>query len=169
MKVPGATFVGVATALGISVHTLTTRLRDLSVLGDMRASQLDRIARECAACDDGSHRVVVMHHNPLAGEISKRFGFKRSHAARILERFAATGVDLVLCGHDHQEAVHFIERAAGGMVVLTAGTITTMSRGKRPTSVNVIEMDAAALVVRVMIWDTARSEFAVGADRRFPR
>jgi 3',5'-cyclic AMP phosphodiesterase CpdA len=169
LRVPGATFIGVTTGHGISAHTLTKRVRDLSVLGDLRPDQIARVERHAAEGGDGEVRVVVMHHNPVAGQLSRRFGFKRAHAARILRAFTDAGVDLVLCGHDHQEAAHFVEHPVGGVLVVTAGTITTMSRGKRPTSVNVIEIDVASILVRVLIWDAGFGEFVPGPEERFAR
>ena len=62
-----------------------------------------------------------MHHNPVKGELSQRHGLKNTQ--RILGAFAEMGVDLVLCGHDHQEAVHYIEHTKRGTIISTAGTI----------------------------------------------
>ena len=42
----------------------------------------------------------------------------------MLGAFAEMGVDLVLCGHDHQEAVHYIEHTQKGTVISTAGTVS---------------------------------------------
>lgn len=165
LRIPGVTLVGVNTAQGISRHTLTKRPRDLSVIGDMRDAQIERVARKFAACEPGERRVVVMHHNPVAGEISKRLGL--AHSAYVLDRFAELRVDLVLCGHDHQEAIHFVERESHGIVVSTAGTITTRSRGGRPTSVNAIRIDERGIAVRTLVWDVARHDFVAGSERRF--
>ena len=167
LRVPGAVFVGVNTAHGISRFTLTTRPRDLSVIGDLRDEQLERAANVFAACAAGERRVVVMHHNPVAGEISGRFGLK--HAQYVLDRLAAMGADLVLCGHDHQEAVHVVEHTAGGIVVSIAGTITTRSRGGRPASLNAIEIGGDTIRVQTLVWDAARHEFTSGADHSFTR
>ena len=60
----------------------------------------------------------------------------------MLGAFAKIGVDLVLCGHDHQEAVHFIEHTQKGTVISTAGTVSSRSRGGRPSSANVITHSA---------------------------
>jgi 3',5'-cyclic AMP phosphodiesterase CpdA len=164
LRVPGATIAGINTAHGISVFTLTKRPRDLSVIGDLRDGQIDRVAREFETAARG-RRIVVMHHNPVAGEISGRYGLK--HSAYVLERFAKIGVDLVLCGHDHQEAIHYVESTAGGIVVSIAGTITTRSRGGRPASVNVVDFDENQISVRTRVWDSARREFVAGPERRF--
>jgi 3',5'-cyclic AMP phosphodiesterase CpdA len=165
LRLPGVTIVGVNTAHGISRRTLTKRPRDLSVIGDLKDAQIDRVARMFSACDEGERKVVVMHHNPVAGELSKRYGL--SHSGYVLDRFAELGVHLVLCGHDHQEAIHFVERERHGIVVATAGTISTRSRGGRPTAINAIRLDDRGVAVRTLVWDAARSDFVAGAERRF--
>ena len=82
-----------------------------------------------------------MHHNPVKGELSQRHGLKNTQ--RILGAFAEMGVDLVLCGHDHQEAVHYIEHTKRGTIISTSGTISNRSRGGRPSSVNSIRITRA--------------------------
>ena len=62
-----------------------------------------------------------MHHNPVKGELSGRHGLKNTK--KVLGAFANIGVDAVLCGHDHQEAVHYIEHTQKGTVISTAGTL----------------------------------------------
>jgi 3',5'-cyclic AMP phosphodiesterase CpdA len=161
-----AVFAGVNTAHGISRHTLTRRPRDLSVIGDLRDRQIARVRRVFEEAS-ASFRIVVMHHNPVAGEISGRYGLK--HSAHVLEAFAAMRTDLLLCGHDHQEAVHFVELTQGSVVVSIAGTLTTRSRRGRPGSVNVIELDPARIRVHTMIWDPARRAFVPGPDAAFGR
>lgn len=165
VRVPGATFVGINSAQGISVHTLTKRMRDLSVIGDLRDHQLARLEREFAQSPASDRRAVVMHHNPVAGELSRRFGFRRNHAVHILNEFARLGVSLVLCGHDHQEAAHFVETINGGTVVSIAGTITTMSRGKRPNAVNSILIEPGRIGVRSLVWNG--TVFEAREERRF--
>lgn len=166
IRLTGATIVGLNTAHGISRFTLTTRPRDLSVIGDLRDEQIDRAAHEFAFGTEG-RRIVVMHHNPVAGELSGRFGLK--HSAYVLDRFAKLGVDLILCGHDHQEAIHYVEHTTGGIVVSIAGTITTRSRGGRPASVNVIDFDDRQISVRTRVWDAAGRAFVAGPEQRFEK
>ena len=166
IRLDGATIVGVNTAHGISAFTLTMRPRDLSVIGDLRDDQIERVAHEFEYGTDG-RRIVVMHHNPVAGELSGRFGLK--HSDYVLKCFAKIHVDLILCGHDHQEAIHYVEHTTGGMIVSTAGTITTRSRGGRPASVNVIDFDDKQIAVRTRVWDSARREFVAGPERVFEK
>jgi 3',5'-cyclic AMP phosphodiesterase CpdA len=118
-----------------------------------------------APADDA--RVVVMHHNPVKGELSGRHGLKDTR--KVLGAFADMGVELVLCGHDHQEAVHYIEHTRKGTVISTAGTVSNRSRGGRPSSVNVIEIARNDITVHSLVWSSATSTFTPGPSRCFPR
>lgn len=163
----GATFVGLNTAQGVIPQTLTWNVRDISIIGHVRRSQIDHAAREFAAAPAGDLRVVVMHHNPVKGELSQRHGLK--HTRRVLGAFAEIGVDLVLCGHDHQEAVHAVGETKKGTVVSTAGTVSNRSRGGRPSSANVITVTPDALDVTTMVWSAEAGDFVPGQRRTFAR
>ncbi len=165
VRLDDAVLVGLNTAQGISTRTLTTRLRDLSVIGDLRVEQVRRARERFATAPPTACRVVVMHHNPVAGEISRRHGLRHSEEA--LGWLADAGADLVLCGHDHQEAVHLVECTSRGVVVATAGTITNRSRGGRPASVNVVTIAPSTLTVTAWVWDG--TAFVAGPSRTFPR
>ncbi|HEU4630594.1 MAG TPA: metallophosphoesterase [Gemmatimonadaceae bacterium] len=167
LRVPGAVLVGLNTSHGITRHTLTWNLRDLSVIGDLRRSQLDRARRELASGREGDARVIVMHHNPVRGQLSQRHGLKDTR--RILGAFAEMGVDLVLCGHDHQEAIHYIEHTRKGTVISTAGTVSNRSRGGRPSSANVITISPEAIDVHTLVWSAGEKRFVPGPSRCFPR
>jgi len=115
LRIAGATIVGLNTSQGVTRRTLTWNLRDISIIGDLRRDQLERARTEFERSRAGDARAIVMHHNPVMGELSRRHGLK--HTQRILGAFAEMGVDLVLCGHDHQEAVHYIEHTKKGTVI----------------------------------------------------
>jgi 3',5'-cyclic AMP phosphodiesterase CpdA len=167
LRVPGATLVGLNTAQGVSRRTLTWNMRDISIIGDLRRSQIERARVEFEAAPQSDARIIVMHHNPVKGELSQRHGLKNTR--RILGAFANIGVDVVLCGHDHQEAVHYVEHTRKGTVISTAGTISTRSRGGRPSSVNLIAVSGASIDVHTLIWSSGASRFADGPSRSFPR
>jgi len=111
--------------------------------------------------------VIVMHHNPLRGELSNRYGL--SHPARAAKAFVDLEIDLVLCGHDHQEAVHHVEHTKYGTVVCTAGTVSNRTRGQRPSAMNVVTLTQQALEVEPQIWSTAAQNFLPGPVKRFAR
>jgi 3',5'-cyclic AMP phosphodiesterase CpdA len=167
VRIPGATFVGINTCHGVIRETLSWKLRDLSIIGHVRDSQIARAAEEFAATPPGDARVIVMHHNPVKGELSQRHGLR--HTNRVLGAFAELGVDLVLCGHDHQEAVHYIEHTKKGTIISTAGTISNRNRGGRPSSVNEISITSKAIDVHTLIWSADAHAFVPGPQRCFDR
>ena len=167
LRVPGATFVGLNTAQGVSGRTLTWNLRDISIIGDLRPSQVERAEAEFHASPPGDARVIVMHHNPVRGELSGRHGLKNTR--RILGAFANIGVDVVCCGHDHQEAIHFVEHTRRGTVISTAGTVSNRSRGGRPSSVNVVTITRSDIEVRTLIWSSSDRLLADGSRKVFGR
>jgi 3',5'-cyclic AMP phosphodiesterase CpdA len=167
LHVPGATFVGINTAHGVTLRTLTWNLRDLSIIGDIHKKQLDEAKEIFEKSPSGDARVIVMHHNPVRGELSRRHGLKNTQ--KILGAFAEMGVDLVCSGHDHQESVHYIEHTRKGTVISTAGTISSRSRGGRPSSVNVIAIGRETIDVTTHVWSGEHGTFVKGPHKRFKR
>jgi 3',5'-cyclic AMP phosphodiesterase CpdA len=142
-------------------------MKDISIIGYLSGSQLERARQEFERSPEGDCRVIVMHHNPVRGELSGRHGL--ANTGRVLGAFAEMGVHLVLCGHDHQEAVHYVEHTRRGTVISTAGTVCDRSRGGRPGSVNVVNVDAQSIEVTPHIWSEEHRAFRSGAARRFER
>jgi len=167
MRVSGATFVGLNTSQGVSRHTLTWNMRDISIIGHLTRGQIERAKAEFEHSRADDARVIVMHHNPVKGELSKRHGLKNTQ--RILGAFAEMGVDLVLCGHDHQEAVHYIEHTKRGTIISTSGTISNRSRGGRPSSVNSIRIAAQDIEVSTLVWSNDERTFIAGPVKCFAR
>jgi 3',5'-cyclic AMP phosphodiesterase CpdA len=151
----------------VTRRTLTWNVRDVSIIGDLRRAQIERAGREFAASPSADARVIVMHHNPVKGELSQRHGLKNTR--KILGAFAELGVDVVLCGHDHQEAIHYIEHTKKGTVISTAGTVSNRSRGGRPSSVNVVRITPTQIEVTTSIWSTEQQTFVAGPQQCFPR
>lgn len=167
LRLPGATFVGLNTAHGVTGKTLTWNLRDISVIGYLTRRQIERAAEAFEETPQGDARVVVMHHNPVKGELSQRHGLKNTR--RVLGAFADLDVDIVLCGHDHQEAIHFVEHTRKGTIVSTAGTVSNRSRGGRPSSYNVIDVAPGEFRVTPHIWASQARRFVGGEERCFDR
>jgi 3',5'-cyclic AMP phosphodiesterase CpdA len=166
LRVPGATFVGLNTAQGVNLRTLTKRPRDLSIIGDLRWQQVELAHNEFMSSPATDARVIVMHHNLLKGDLSQRYGLK--HPERVAQWFGQIGVDLVLCGHDHQENISARAHAKGRTIVSTAGTISNRSRGGRPASVNVISIASGQIDVQTMVWDQVQG-LSAGTAQSFPR
>jgi 3',5'-cyclic AMP phosphodiesterase CpdA len=167
LRVPGAVFAGLNTSHGVTAQTLTWNLRDISIIGIIRRAQIERLRRVFAESSPEDARVVVMHHNPMKGELSQRHGLKNT--ARALGAFADLAVDLVLCGHDHQDAIHYIEHTRIGTVISTAGTVSNRMRGGRPSSVNSIRITKENIEVSTLVWSASDLGFVPGPVKCFAR
>ena len=167
LSIPGVTLVGLNTSHGVTYRTLTWNVRDISIIGYVTRAQLNTLREKFNRAPKDDARVVVMHHNPVKGELSQRHGLKNTQ--RILGAFADMGVDVVLCGHDHQEAVHYIEHTKKGTVISTAGTVSNRSRGGRPSSVNLIKVMPEAIEVTTMVWSQEQGTFVPGPQKSFKR
>lgn len=167
LTVPGVTFVGVNTAQGVVPGTITWNPRDVGVVGDLSAAQILEARVKFDGAPKGNRRVMVMHHNPLRGELSNRFGL--AHPTRAAKAFVDLQIDLVLCGHDHQEAVHHVENTAYGTVVCTAGTVSNRTRGQRPSAINVITIMPESVDVEPQTWSESAQNFLAGPATRFGR
>jgi 3',5'-cyclic AMP phosphodiesterase CpdA len=167
LRIAGATVVGLNTSHGVIRETLTWNVRDISIIGHLTRGQIERARAEFESSRTGDARIIVMHHNPVKGELSQRHGLKNTQ--RILGAFAEMGVELVLCGHDHQEAVHFIEHTRRGTIISTSGTISNRSRGGRPSSVNSIRITETEIEVSTLVWSASEHDFVSGPVKCFSR
>jgi 3',5'-cyclic AMP phosphodiesterase CpdA len=169
LEVPGAVVAGALSSYGVAFGSLTWNLRDLAVKGHLPASETDRVTAIFAAAPPGAVRVLTVHHNVLPGGLSRRMGLARWRSAH--RRLLATGADVVLCGHDHQEGAGQIE---GSLAVSTSGTHSHRSRGGRPSVFNLVKIDANAVHIQHFRWEATpraflRSDTASFARRRPPR
>lgn len=150
LQVPGATIVGLNSAHGIQSWTLTRRPRDLSVVGAVRGRQWERARLAFALAPASDLRVLVLHHNLLPGNMSRRWGLA-SRKLGVVDA-ALTGARVVCCGHDHEQDAREVKVADRYMVVSTAGTLTDRARGSLPGSWNLIEADQKRIVVGIHAW-----------------
>lgn len=160
----GAVIASVLTAHGVAWGSLTLSPRDIAVKGHLPKSEVERVRSVFAEAEPGLARVLVMHHNLLRGELSNRMGLSRWKTAQ--RRVVAAGAEVVLCSHDHQEGVEHLD---GRVVVSTAGTLSTRSRGERPVSFNVVTIDPTAIQVTFFRWDASRLRFQPSDTAAFAR
>jgi 3',5'-cyclic AMP phosphodiesterase CpdA len=165
LTIPGGAVIASAlTAHGVAWGSLTVRLRDIAVKGHLPKREAERVKAVFVNAEPGVPRVVVMHHNLLRGEMSKRMGLARWRRAQ--RRVIEAGTDVVLCGHDHQESAEQLE---GRVVVSTAGTLSTRARGGRPVSFNFVTIDPSAVQVTFFRWDSAKQRFQPSDTAAFAR
>ena len=157
LDLPHAMLAGALTSHGVAWGSLTPRLRDLAVKGHLPKREIQRAADAFARARPDQARILVLHHNVLRGALSARMGLARWRGAQ--RRIVASGAELVLCGHDHQERIDTLD----GVVVACAGTLSTRSRGGRPSVFFRIVVEDEAIHVEQYRWD------AEGGFRRSDR
>ena len=166
LEVPGAVIAGLNTAHGITRGSLTNRFRDLGVIGYVRHTDIQTVREAFEKAHPNAARVVMIHHNPIEGATSGRHGLSNTEQA--LQAFADLGAEVILCGHDHQEAVHTVERGVRGIVISTAGTISNRLRPGRASSFNLVEIDEQNLCITPYSWQNPEG-FTPSEGKSFPR
>ena len=164
LVVDGAVLSGVLTSYGVVAGSMTYNLNDMAVKGHLPARETERAGTRFAEENPELLRVMVMHQNLLRGRISGRMGL--AHWRQAWRHVMATGADLVLCGHDHEEAAGVLPN---GTVVATSGTHTPRTRGGRGSACNLILVEATSIVVRHYLWDPASRAFHASSETAFPR
>ncbi len=164
LSIPGAVIAGALTSHGIALGSLTWNLNNLAVMGHLPATEITKATRYFEAAPPGAVRILVVHHNVLPGAISRRMGLARWDRAQ--QRLRASGADLILCGHDHQEGAGQLD---GTVVVSTAGTHSGRTRGKRPSAFNVVSVSERAIDIQHMRWDRTQHRFLPSDLARFGR
>ena len=154
MEIPGAILVGALSSYGVALGSLTWNIRDVAVKGHLPKRETDRVAGIFANAPPGAARVLVFHHNVLPGAVSRRMGLARWRSAH--RRLVATGADVVLCGHDHQEGAGQVD---GTLAVSTSGTHSFRSRGGRPSVFNLVTVEPAAVHIQHFRWEPTTREF----------
>jgi 3',5'-cyclic AMP phosphodiesterase CpdA len=164
LEIPGAIIAGALSSYGVAFGSLTWNLRDIAVKGHLPEAETKRVTAIFAAAPPGAARILTFHHNVLPGGISRRMGLARWRSA--YRRLLATGADVILCGHDHQEGAGQIE---GAVAVSTSGTHSSRVRGGRPSVFNLVRVDERAVHIQHYRWESAGKEFRRGDTFSFAR
>ena len=166
LEVQGAVIAGLNTAHGITRGSITRRFRDLGVIGYVRRADIDSVRKAFENASPEAARIVMIHHNPIRGELTGRHGLANTEQA--LHAFADLGTELILCGHDHLQAIHNVERGVHGLVISTAGTISTRIRPGRASSFNLVTIDERTLRITTYAWQGGNG-FAPTEERSYTR
>lgn len=164
LEIPGAVLAGALSSYGVAFGSLTWNIRDIAVKGHLPRSETDRVTGVFAKAPPGAARVLVFHHNVLPGELSRRMGLANWRSA--YRRLLATGADVILCGHDHQEGAGQIE---GTLAVSTSGTHSARSRGGRPSVFNLVTIEPGAVHIQHFRWALRTREFSRSDSFSFAR
>lgn len=151
---PEAVIASALTSHGVAWGSLTYRLRDVAVKGHLPRKEIERVGKIFAAARPEQVRILVVHHNVLRGELSQRMGLARWRQAQ--RRIAASGADVVLCGHDHQEQADVLD---GTIPISCAGTLSTRSRGGRAPVFNRVVVDDDSVQIEFYRWQADHRMF----------
>ncbi len=154
LRMPEAVIAGVLTAHGVAWGSLTWNPRDIATKGHLPKGEIERARQLFAAAEPGQAKILVIHHNVLRGELSGRMGLARWRQAQ--RRIVASGAELVLCGHDHQECAELLDDR---VVVSCAGTLSGRMRGGRPSVFHRVVIDERSIHVELYRWDADRKAF----------
>lgn len=164
LSIPGAVIASALTAHGVAWGSLTPRLRDIAVKGHLPKREVERVKQVFAGAPADAARVFVVHHNVLRGDLSQRMGLARWRQAQ--RRIAASGADVVLCSHDHQEGADML---GNQVVVSTTGTLSTRMRGGRPPCFNFVTIEPTAVQVTFFRWERDHGKFRPSDTFAFAR
>lgn len=164
LEVPGAILAGAVSSYGVAFGSLTWNIRDVAVKGHLPRSETTRVQKIFAGAPPGRAKVLVFHHNVLAGGVSRRMGLARWRSAH--KRLVATGADVILCGHDHQEGAGQIQ---GSLAVSTSGTHSFRVRGGRPSVFNLVKIDDKAVHIQHYRWEEPNRQFIPSDTNSFVR
>jgi 3',5'-cyclic AMP phosphodiesterase CpdA len=166
LEVQGAVIAGVNTAHGITRGSITKRFRDLGVIGYVKKEDIERVREAFENASADAARIVMIHHNPIRGELTRRHGLANTEQA--LHAFSDLGTELILCGHDHLQAIHNVERGIHGLVISTAGTISNRLRPGRASSFNLVTIDERTLRITTYAWQNGEG-FTPSEERSYTR
>jgi 3',5'-cyclic AMP phosphodiesterase CpdA len=166
LEVQGAIIAGLNTAHGITRGSITKRFKDLGVIGYVRKQDIDHVREAFENASPDATRIVMIHHNPIRGELTGRHGLANTEQA--LHAFADLGAELILCGHDHLQAIHNVERGVHGLVISTAGTISNRLRPGRASSFNLVTIDERTLNITTYSWQNPEG-FVPSEQRTYTR
>jgi 3',5'-cyclic AMP phosphodiesterase CpdA len=167
LRAAGAVVATINSSHGIQGYTLTSRLRDLSVVGAVRREQWVRAHETLSSAPADDLKVLMLHHNALKGKLSNRWGL--TSRATGLDDLAATGCELVLCGHDHEAQVEQVVTGGRRYVVSQVNTISNRARGGLPLSYHEVAWDAAQIKVTRQAWNDEAGDFTPAGTWAFAR
>src|SRR5207245_9893196 len=135
LALPGAIIASALTCHGVAWGSVTLRVRDLAVKGHLPKREVARVRGLFEAAPPEQARVLAVHHNVLRGDISQRMGLARWRQAQ--RRIVASGAEVVLCGHDHQEGAGLL---GGRAVISNAGPLCPCTRAGGHARLNLVPM-----------------------------
>ncbi len=116
-------------------------------LGEAQLARLETVLAQLR--QDGLFRVLMIHHPPTPGVVSKRKSLEDAPALRAL--LQTHGAELVLHGHAHEAEVSALPGPSGAIPVLGVPSASAIGHGKHPPARwHGIEIDPGPKKIRVV-------------------
>ena len=145
-----AIIAGATTTHGLQWRLAVRDPREAVARGRLDRSEAQRLRDIFKQAEHHVARVAVVHHNLLDGE---RVGLRNAMQAR--QWLVEAQVDLVLCGHAHKDHAEVFN----GVVVSTAGTVSTRVPENVDASFHRIVIENDAVQVELYRWERDRGHF----------
>jgi 3',5'-cyclic AMP phosphodiesterase CpdA len=125
--------------------------------GKVTARQVEEVAERLQKCDPQKLRIVVAHQ-PFGAIVASDRRNLQIGAGAALERWASSGLDLVMGGHIHLPYVLALSTQYGALSkeiwgVQAGTTLSSRIRGNAPNSFNRIHLDKQTRRVTVERWE----------------
>lgn len=141
----GVAIINLCSAIPTAPHLATGRL------GDAQLARLEALLADPAHRD--LFRVVMIHHPPVQGAVSRRKSLEDLDALRAI--LTRQGADLVLHGHAHESLVAALPGPGGlAIPVLGVPSASALGKGKHPAArwhaIEITRTGSAPVSVRVV-------------------
>lgn len=153
LQITDALIAGASTLPGLQLMHAIKDPRKAATAGRLDRSEARRVRDLLAQAEPHQARVVVMHHHLIETAGAARSGLANSKQA--LQWLGEAGVDVVLCGHAHQDATD----AAAGCVVSVAGTMSARVPAGAAASFHRVVIEESAVQIELYRWEKDAGRF----------
>jgi 3',5'-cyclic AMP phosphodiesterase CpdA len=157
-----------AAIIGVSTARPSGLFLAVGSVGKSQLKRLEKILEETAG--QGLFRILLIHHPPLPGVVSKRKGLTDESALRsVLQR---QGAELILHGHGHRTSIAPFEMPEGQIMAIGVPSASALGRkpGRRARyHLCRVERNAEGWKVSVSVRGYSRAEdrFVAEGEHRF--
>ena len=145
IELPGVAVLGINTARSLTFKD-----------GRISKDQVQFIRETFARTSSEAMRILVTHHPLFALRIGKQVEPAIGRQELALDAVEKAGVDMLLAGHHHhassQDASELVTRV-GGVLVVQAGTATSIRVREQEQSFNVIDIEDGKATIGVHVWN----------------
>ncbi|QVW26073.1 metallophosphoesterase [Pseudomonas hormoni] len=139
--------------------------------GKVTARQVEEVAERLQKCDPQKLRIVVAHQ-PFGSIVASDRRNLQIGARAALERWASSGLDLVMGGHIHLPYVLALSTQYAGLSkeiwgVQAGTTLSSRIRGNSPNSFNRLYLDKRTRQVAIERWEYSDSRAAFERSAEF--